>query len=381
MGEREPADGEGRMRRIVVKCGTNLLTGGDDRLDRAVMAAIAGQCAELRARGCEVVLVTSGAIAAGRALLGGRAGGLRRLTRRQALAAVGQTQLFRSWDELFAERGVTAAQALLARADLADRQGYLNARNTILALLQIGVVPIVNENDVVAIEEIRDTAIGDNDNLSAQVVNLVDADLLLILTDTAGLHTADPAADPAARLIERVERIDEAIERMAAGQAGRRGTGGMATKIEAARLATRSGAHVAIADGRAPDVVLRAAAGETVGTHFPAAADRLESRRRFLLSALRERGRITIDEGAVRALVRDGKSLLPAGVLAVAGGFGRGAVVRIEARDGAHVASGAANYAAADVERIRGLHSDAIGDALGYDYGDEVVHRNNLVLA
>ena len=232
---------------------------------------------------------------------------------------------------------------------------------------------------MVAIEEIQDSAIGDNDNLSAQVANLVDADLLLILTDTAGLYTADPATDPDARLIEVVDRIGAAIEEAAAGQAGSRGTGGMATKVEAARLATQSGAHVVIASGREPDVVARAARGEPVGTHFLPTVDRLESRRRFLLSALRERGRITVDDGAARALLR-GASLLPAGVVAASGGFGRGDVVRVESRDGEHIASGTTNYAAGDVERIRGLHSDRIGEVLGHDHGDEVVHRNNLVL-
>ena len=380
MGAPDSANSERQRRRLVVKCGTNLLTAGTGRLDRGVMASIAAQVAAVRDLDCEVIVVTSGAIAAGRARLGDRAARPRHLTRRQVLAAVGQAQLFWYWDELLAGHGITAAQTLLTRGDLADRQGYLNARNTLLALLELGVVPVVNENDVVSIEEIQDTAIGDNDNLSAQVANLVDADLLLILTDTAGLHTADPATDPDARLIEHVDRIGPAIEEAAAGQAGQRGTGGMATKIEAARLATQSGAHVVIADGRRPGVIRSAVAGESVGTHFLPTVDRLESRRRFMLSRLRERGRITVDEGAVRALVRDGKSLLPAGIVSASGDFARGDVVRVETRDGEHIASGTTNYAAGDVERIRGLHSDRIEEALGYDYGDEVMHRNNLVL-
>ena len=380
MGAPDSANSERQRRRLVVKCGTNLLTAGTEQLDRGVMASIAAQVAAVRDLDCEVIVVTSGAIAAGRARLGERAARPRHLTRRQVLAAVGQAQLFWYWDELLAGHGITAAQTLLTRGDLADRQGYLNARNTLLALLELGVVPIVNENDVVSIEEIQDAAIGDNDNLSAQVANLVDADLLLILTDTAGLHTADPARDPDARLIEHVDRIGPAIEEAAAGQAGQRGTGGMATKIEAARLATQSGAHVVIADGRRPGVIRSAVAGESVGTHFLPTIDRLESRRRFMLSRLRERGRITVDEGAVRALVRDGKSLLPAGIVSASGDFGRGDVVRVETRDGEHIASGTTNYAAGDVERIRGLHSDRIEEALGYDYGDEVMHRNNLVL-
>ena len=369
-------------RRVVLKVGTNLLTGGGEQLDPAVMGAIADQVAAARDDGCAVILVTSGAIAAGRdRLSGGAALELpQHLSRRQVLAAVGQGRLLSIWDELFAARAITIAQALLARADLADRQGYLNARNTLLALLDLAVVPVVNENDVVSIEEIQDAVIGDNDNLSAQVANLVDADLLLILTDTAGLHTADPRHDPSARLIERVERIDATIERAADGQAGSRGIGGMRTKVEAARLATQSGTHVVVADGRREHVLRDAVRGASVGTFFAPTTDRLESRRRFLLSSLRERGTIVVDEGAVRALVHQGRSLLPAGVVSARGAFERGHVVRIEADDGGHVASGTANYDASDVLRIAGLHSDRIEEVLGYDYGDEVVHRNNLVL-
>ena len=383
MSERDQARG-GPARRAVVKVGTNLLTGGGERLDRAVMGAIADQLAEARGGGCEVILVTSGAIAAGRARLAGDAGSgpralPRRLARKQVLAAVGQGRLLAIWDELLAARGITIAQVLLARADLADRQGYLNARNTLLALLGLGAVPVVNENDVVSVEEIQGAVIGDNDNLSAQVANLVDAHLLLLLTDTAGLHTADPARDPSARLIERVGRIDAAIE-AAAGRPGERGRGGMRTKVEAARLAARSGARVVIADGRRDGVVGGALRGEAVGTVFAPAADRLESRRRYLLSPLRERGAIAVDAGAARAIVHQGRSLLPAGVVSASGDFGRGHVVRIESAADGHIASGAANYAAGDVRRIRGLHSGRIGELLGYDYGAEVVHRNNLVL-
>ena len=381
MGDGARASEEPVHRRLVLKVGTNLLTAGTERLDRGVMAGIADQVAEARDRGCEVIIVTSGAIAAGRDLLSGVAPRLpHHLARRQVLAAVGQSRLFAIWDQLFAERGITSAQALLARADLADRQGYLNARNTLLALLDLGVVPVVNENDVVSIEEIQDAVIGDNDNLSAQVANLVDADLLLILTDTAGLFTADPAHVGDAQLIERVEQIDEVVEQAAAGRPGQRGRGGMATKVEAARLATRSGTDVVVADGRLEQLVRRAVDGESVGTHFVAAGDRLESRRRYLLSSIRERGRITADDGAVRALVQQGRSLLPAGVVSAEGGFERGHVVRIQSSAGAHIASGTTNYGASDVERIRGLHSDRIDEVLGYDYGDEVVHRNNLVL-
>jgi glutamate 5-kinase len=367
-------------RRVVVKVGTNLLTGGGEQLDAHAMAALVEQVAELRRLGGQAVLVSSGAIAAGRHRLGDGEAGRRDVPTRQALAAVGQPRLMSLWDELFELRGVVVAQALLTRRDLADRLGYLNARTTLLGLLERGVVPIVNENDVVSIEEIRDTVIGDNDSLSAEVANLVDAELLLILTDIAGLYTADPRHHVDAQLIARVERIDATIEAAAAGQPGVRGTGGMATKVQAARAATAAGAHVVIADGRAADVVLRAAAGEAVGTHFLAAGDRVDSRRRYLLSNLQARGRVVVDGGAARALELDGKSLLPAGVVAVEGEFQRGDVVRIVTVEGHELAAGAANYGAAEIARIRGLHSERIAEALGYEYGEEVVHRNHLVL-
>jgi glutamate 5-kinase len=241
-------------------------------------------------------------------------------------------------------------------------------------------VPIVNENDVVSVEEIASSAIGDNDNLSAQVANLIDADLLLILTDIAGLYTADPARDRDAKLIERVERIDDAIEQAARGAAGARGTGGMLTKVQAARVATQSGTHVVLAHGGAEDIVLRAAAGEPVGTHFLPVGNRKESRLRYLLSGLQARGRIVIDDGAARALLRGANSLLPAGVTERTGEFKRGDVVQIVTNDGRTVARGVANYASDEVERIRGMHSDQIAGVLGYDYGEEIVHRNNLVL-
>ena len=366
--------------RIVVKVGTNLLTGGTERLDAQAMAGVAEEIAAVRALGAQVVLVSSGAIAAGRHRLGEAGTGRGDLPTRQALAAVGQGRLMAVWDELFELHDIVVAQALLTRRDLADRRGYLNARQTLLSLLERGVVPIVNENDVVSSEEIRDSVIGDNDNLSAEVANLVDAELLLILTDIAGLYTADPRHDPTATLIAKVPRIDAAIETAAQGTAGERGTGGMATKVQAARIATQAGAHVVIADGRTRDVVQRVASGEAVGTHFLPTADRVETRRRYLLSALQARGRITVDDGAARALEHDGKSLLPAGIVRVEGEFQRGDVVRIVTLAGHDLASGAVNYAAADIEKVRGQRSDRIAELLGYEYGDEIVHRNNLVL-
>jgi glutamate 5-kinase len=374
-----PPDGDPlRYRRVVVKAGTNLLTGGTDRIDAGTLAGLAAQLAALRARGGEVILVTSGAIHAGRQRV--RAMPEQRgLATRQALAAVGQSRLMSLWEQAFEAHQTVVAQALLTRRDLADRLGYLNARNTLLALLEIGALPVVNENDVVAVEEIADSVIGDNDNLSALVANLVDADLLLLLSDVAGLYDANPHTDPNARVIETVSAIDEAIER-AAGSAGALGTGGMVTKLQAARVATASGAHVVIAGGGEPDVILRACLGERVGTHFLPRGDRVESRRRFLLSGLPVRGRLVVDDGAAAALASGGSSLLPAGVVGVEGTFDRGDVVQVVTRSGRHVASGTANYAAAELEQIRGLRSDRIAPTLGHEYGEEAIHRNNLVL-
>ncbi|MBM3139563.1 MAG: glutamate 5-kinase [Chloroflexi bacterium] len=371
-------------RRVVVKVGSNVLTAGTDQLDARAMAAIAEQIGALCARGGQVVLVTSGAIAAGRHRVGASMndGVLRPrdVHSRQVLAAIGQSRLMALWDELFEQSNVVIAQALLTRYDLADRLAYLNARNTLLGLLDIGVVPIVNENDVVSVEEIAASAIGDNDNLSAHVATLIDADLLLILTDIAGLYTADPARDPAARLIERVERVDDATEQAARGAPGARGTGGMLTKVQAARIATQSGTHVVLAHGLAEDVVLRAASGEPVGTHFLPTGDRMESRLRYLLSGLQARGRIVIDDGAALALLRASVSLLPAGVVECNGDFKRGDVVQVVTRDGRTVARGIVNYTSSEVERIRGKHSDQIIAVLGYEYGEEIVHRNNMVI-
>ncbi len=371
-----------KHRRIVVKVGSNVLTAGTDRLDIAAMTHIAEQIAELREHDAEVILVTSGSIAAGRHRLGGNGGeGLARdVQRRQVLAAIGQSRVLALWDELFEAHDIVIAQALLTRIDLAERLGYLNARNVLLAMLSLGVVPVVNENDVVSVEEISDSVIGDNDNLSALVANLVDADLLLLLTDTAGLYSADPAHDPDAQLIETVEAIDASIVAAAAGTPGRHGTGGMSTKVEAARIATLSGTHVVIADGAVRDVVLRAAADESVGTHFLPTGDRTESRRRYLLSGLPVRGRIVVDAGAARALRQRGTSLLPAGVTGCSGRFERGDVVQIVTDEGEALASGMTNYGADEVQRIQGKHSDQIAGVLGYEFGEEIVHRNNLAL-
>ncbi len=368
----------GRYRRIVVKLGTNLLTAGTDHLNLEVMSSVVGQVARLVEQGGEAIIVSSGAIACGLHRLGAPKE-RKDIPFRQVLASVGQPYLMRAYEELFAWHDIIVAQTLLTRRDLADRQGYLNARNTLLALLEARAVAVVNENDVVAVDEIEGAKIGDNDNLSALVANLVDADLLVLLTDTAGLFSADPRHDPQARLIPRVERIDPDIEALA-GNSGGRGVGGMATKVQAARLATAGGTDVVIADGHERDVLTRLVQGEMVGTFFPAAADRMESRKRWMLSGLSLKGSVGVDAGAARALRQENRSLLPAGVRSADGPFERGDVIAICDSQGRRIACGIANYSSADIETIRGQRSDHIEEALGYEYGAEVVHRDNLVL-
>ncbi|HYM14051.1 MAG TPA: glutamate 5-kinase [Dehalococcoidia bacterium] len=365
-------------RRIVAKFGTNLLTAGTDSLDLGVMKALVGQTARLLDEGREVLIVTSGAIAAGRQRLDG-ARNRRDMPFRQVLAAVGQAHLMQTYDRLFTPRGRAVAQTLLTRRDLSDRVSYLNARNTLLGLLEVGAVPVINENDAVAVDEIAGARIGDNDNLSALVANLIDADLLAILTDTGGLYTADPRTHKTATLIERVERITKETEQLAGG-GGARGTGGMVTKLQAAKLATGGGSDVYIAGGHERDVLYRLANGEHIGTLIPARRSRVESRKRWMLSGLATRGAIVVDAGAVKALVERGNSLLPAGVRDVQGPFKRGDTVNICLPGGQPVACGITNYDDRELAAIRGVRSDRIADVLGHQYGAEVVHRNNLVL-
>ncbi len=365
--------------RLVVKLGTSVLTAGTDRLNRPYMVGLARQVAALREQGVQVALVSSGAIAAGRERLGAT---LHQRSRtnvplKQVFAAVGQSRLMHLYEQLFELYGLQVAQALLTRDDLRDRRRYLNARNTLSLCIERGIVPIINENDAVVTAEIR---VGDNDNLSALVAGLIGADLLLILTDIPGLYSADPRSDPDAELIAEVPLIDERIWAMAGGVGSARGTGGMRTKIQAADLATRSGTTVVIAAGAEPDVILRIAAGERIGTRFPAAASYPDARRRWILAETVRRSRLCLDEGAVNALVRHGKSLLPAGITAVEGDFERGQTVRIFAPDGREIARGLTQYRASDIRAICGLRSSQIAETLGYDYGPEVVHRDDMVV-
>ncbi len=366
-------------RRVVVKLGSNLLAGPDRGLDLDCMASLVRQIAEIRREGMEVVLVSSGAMASGREILG-RVPEHRGVPLKQVLASVGQGRLMQAYDRLFGEHGITVAQALVSRGDLSDRLGYLNVRNTLNTLLELGVQPIVNENDVVAVEEIRGARFGDNDNLSAMVANLVDAGLLMILSDVAGLYTSDPMLDPRAELIPKVETIDDSITSLAAGTKSSKAVGGMVTKLQAAGLATASGVDVVIAKGRLENVIPRLAGGEGLGTFFPSHTTKMESRKRWMLSGLNSRGSVRVDGGAASAVVKGGKSLLPAGVTEVSGSFERGDVLIVEDGDGNRIACGLSNYDAEDARAIAGERSGKIFEILGYEYGAELVHRDNLVL-
>ena len=362
---------------MVIKLGTSTLTAGTPSLSPARMVELIRQVAALHQKGCQVVLVSSGAIAAGRERLA-----FPQLPKdipaKQMLAAVGQLRLMALYEQLFNIYNLTVAQVLLTRADLADRSRYLNSRNTLTALLAQGVIPIVNENDTVATEEIR---VGDNDNLSALVANLIEADLLVMLTDQSGLYTADPRSDPAAELIREISGpfIPKSIWDMV-GAAGKQGTGGMLTKLQAAELARRSGTTVIIAGGFEENVLTRLASGEALGTRIAPLSTTLESRKRYILAGgNRVQGALTVDAGAARAL-RKGGSLLPVGVTGVTGKFDCGASVRVLDPSGSEIGRGLVNYNAADLNRIAGKKSGQIEAILGADYDDEVIHRNNLVL-
>lgn len=363
-------------KRVVVKLGTSVLTGGEKQLNRPRMIELTRQCAELYHQGIDVIICTSGAIAAGRAHLDFPPLPPTIISK-QLLASVGQTRLMLNWERFFDIYGIYVGQILLTRADVENRQRYLNARDTFQALLEQRIVPVVNENDAVATEEIK---VGDNDNLSALVATLTNADLLLILTDQPGLFTADPRVDPHAELIAEVRKIDEALLALAGGTSTGLGVGGMATKLTAANVARHAGADVIIAAGSAPNVILRAVAGEPVGTRFVALQSRAENRKRWILAGSKPVGVLTLDAGAVQAVCNGGRSLLPAGIAQVQGEFERGDIVTLADGAGHELARGLVAYNSGDLRRIAGCRSHAIAGRLGYTYGEEAVHRNNLVL-
>lgn len=363
-------------RRVVIKVGSSLVTDDGRGLDHGRLALWSAQIAGLIGLGKEIVLVSSGAIAEGIKRLGWR-GRPRALNELQAAAAVGQMGLIEAYERSFREHGLHTAQILLTHADLADRERYLNARSTLRTLLSLKVVPIINENDTVTTDEIK---VGDNDTLGALVANLIEADALIILTDQRGLYSADPRAQPSATFVHEAVAGDPSLEAMAGGAGSQVGTGGMLTKILAARRAARSGAHTVIVSGREPDVLTRLATGEAIGTQLVARQEPLAARRQWLADHLQVAGRVMLDTGAVRALTQQGKSLLPIGVSEVRGDFRRGAVVACIDALGRDIARGLVNYSAAEARRIAGRPSGEIEAILGYVDEPELIHRDNLVL-
>jgi len=365
-----------QSKRIVVKVGSSLVTNQGAGLDLDALGDWARQIAALNTSGHEVVLVSSGAIAEGMQRLGWstRPTSIHNL---QAAAAVGQMGLVQAYESCFRKHDLHAAQVLLTHADLANRERYLNARTTLTTLLSLRVIPIINENDTVVTDEIK---FGDNDTLGALVTNLIDADVLIILTDQSGLYTADPRKDPSATLVSEAQAGDAELESMAGSAGSQIGRGGMLTKILAAKRAARSGAHTAIASGHERDVLLRLLQGEAIGTLLTAPTLTLAARKQWLAGHLQVAGKLVLDSGAIMALRSEGKSLLPIGVMSVFGKFERGAVVACVDEDGSDIARGLTNYNADEARRIARHASQEIEALLGYGGDEEIIHRDNLVL-
>lgn len=364
-----------KAQRWVIKLGSALLTDDGEGLQSEVVGRIVEMCHDLLAQGKQVVIVSSGAVAAGLAYLGWTERP-KKLHDLQAAAAVGQTHLVRAYETAFARYQKTTAQVLLSHDDLRDRDRYLNARNTLNRLLELGVVPIINENDTVATEEFR---FGDNDTLAALVANLVDADMLLLLTDQEGLYTADPRTNSDALLIEVGQASDTSLDDMA-GEGGRLGRGGMRSKLKAARLAARSGASTVIANGRRSAVITDVASGAQLGTFLTADKAPITARKQWLAGLQKEGGQLVIDHGAVDVLTQRGRSLLPVGVVEVVGRFDRGDAVLCVALDGRAVARGLVNYSSEELIRTKGLNSQDVTELLGYAADAEAIHRDNMVL-
>ena len=361
---------------IVVKLGTSVLTGGSFTLDKAHMVELVRQCAQLRQQGHKVILVSSGAVAAGKEHLH-MSCDLNNLANKQMLAAVGQSQLILTWQTLFNIYGIHVGQMLLTRADLDDRERYLNARDTLGALLKHNIVPIINENDAVATAEIK---VGDNDNLSALTAILAQADHLLLLTDQPGLFTADPRSNPEATLIEEVDKIDDRIRSLAGGSGTHLGTGGMATKLQAADIARRAGVETIIAAGHRPNVILESVNKTAIGTRIKPLGSPIEGRKRWLLAGPVSSGKLCLDAGATDAVVLQGSSLLAKGIKHLEGEFQRGELVELCNARGEIIARGLCRYSSADLSQIKGLHSEQFKALLGFDYGKAIVHRDDLVL-
>lgn len=366
----------GSIRRMIVKIGSSILALPRRGLNLPAVEAVSSQIAVLHGQGLEVLLVSSGAIASGVMKLGLKETP-HTLPLKQAVAAAGQSQLIRAYEKSFESRGVHVAQILLTHEDLRERKRYLNARTTLLSLLHLGAIPIINENDTVAVEEIR---FGDNDTLSAQVAGMMDADLLLILTDTDGLYDRDPRTDDNPRLIPVVRHITPEVELLAGARPGILGTGGMVTKIRAAKVMSQAGGYTVIANGTQKDVITRILESDPLGTLFLPDRRPLRSRKHWILYTLKPRGEITVDDGARQALLQRGKSLLPSGIVEVRGDFDFGDAVSCVGSDLREFARGLVNYSARDLTKIKGARTDRIESILGRKDYDEVIHRDDLVI-
>lgn len=363
-------------RRIVVKVGSSSIAYPTGKLNLFQIESLVRQLSNLHNQGRDVLLVTSGAIGTGAGRLG-LARRPRTIPAKQAAAAVGQGILMHIYEKFFSEYGVTAGQVLLTREDFSDRRRFLNARNTLHALLQFGVIPVINENDTVAVDEIK---LGENDTLSALVAGLVDAELLVLLSDIQGLCTADPRRDPGACLIREVPEITPEIESLAGGAGSKLGTGGMATKISAARIAAHSGVSTVLACADEKDIILKVISGEQVGTVFWPCGNKLENRKQWIAYSSAVCGKIRVDEGAAAAMLKHGKSLLPSGVTGVEGQFDIGSTVSIVGPDNQEIARGITSYSSAEIDQIKGVQTREISRILGHKDYDEIVHRNNMAL-
>jgi glutamate 5-kinase len=366
----------GKSRRVVVKVGSAVLT-SKDGLDLSVMENLARNISFLIQSGKEVILVSSGAVAAGKKRLGLQINRTLELKEKQGAAAVGQSSLMRFYEDIFARLGYKVAQVLLTHDDLSNRNRYLNVRNTILTLLEWKIIPVINENDTVSVEELR---FGDNDTLGALITNLIEADLFVCLTDVDGLYTGNPHEDPQARPVYTVAKVDKKVETMAGYVVGALGTGGMQSKIQAARMVSARGGSSFIGSGREEGIMQQLFACEPVGTFFLPQVEKMQSRKHWIAYVLRPQGYLVLDQGACKALMKGGKSLLPSGILEIRGTFGVGAPVQCLDEKGSAIATGLSNYSANDLNKIKGLNTGQIEETLGYKDSDEAIHRDNLVI-
>ncbi|WP_392559640.1 glutamate 5-kinase [Orbus mooreae] len=360
---------------IVIKLGTSVLTGGSKKLDRSKIVELVRQCHQLHQQGHKIVVVTSGAIAAGRECLN-YPDLPKTVASKQLLASVGQGKLIQLWEQLFSIYNIFIGQMLLTRADMEDRERFLNAQDVMQAMLDNHIVPVINENDAVATAEIK---VGDNDNLSALVAILAQADKLILLTDQAGLFTADPRKDPQAKLISEIETIDTALKAIAGDSVSGLGTGGMGTKLQAAEIAGKAGIEVVIAAGSRPNVIADIANDVSVGTRFIPKKTPLEHRKYWLFGAP-PAGSICLDDGAIHAILNEGRSILPKGIISVSNNFSRGQAIDICNKDGMSIARGVSRYNSDALRQIAGHHSQEISQLIGYEYGPVAVHRDDMII-